>query len=124
MFNQTGTFPLIGRQGALCGNVQIGRDKFYATEHAVVVKPKLDWDPVFMYHMLKSLNLGRLATGAAQPGLTVSRLEEVEVVMPSITLQREFAAFVEKVDAMKEKTRALIEKLDTLYRSKLQEYFG
>ena len=43
---------------------------------------------------------------------------------PPLALQREFAAFVEKVDKLRETARQTVEAMDTLYRSKLQEYFG
>ena len=35
-YTHDGNYVLIGRQGALCGNVHIARGQFWASEHAVV----------------------------------------------------------------------------------------
>lgn len=43
-FNRSGEFPIIGRQGALCGNINVASGNFYATEHAVVVDLYKDCD--------------------------------------------------------------------------------
>lgn len=44
--------------------------------------------------------------------------------LPPLALQREFAAFVAKVDKLREVARQTVKAMDTLYRAKLQEFFG
>lgn len=100
-YTHDGNFPIIGRQGALCGNVQYASGKFHATEHAVVVTPKIQMDRYWLYYLLLQLNLNRYATGAAQPGLAVGNLERIHVAIPPLPLQEQFAAFVRQSDKSK-----------------------
>ena len=122
-YTHDGTFPLIGRQGALCGNVQIANGKFRATEHAVVVQPFSGIDSEWLFYYLKFDNLGRLATGAAQPGLAVKNLNKILVDVPPQTAQRKFVDFSRKVDKLRFDVQQQIEKLETLKQSLMQEYF-
>jgi len=77
-----GSHLLIGRQGALCGNVQRAKGKFYATEHAVVVTTKgginIDW----AFHLLTQMNLNQYASQSAQPGLAVGKIESLPIPIP------------------------------------------
>lgn len=100
-FNQEGEFPLIGRQGALCGNVQYAVGKFHATEHAVVVTPNIEMDRFWLYHLLCLLDLNRYASGAAQPGLAVNKLEAIRVFVPDLQLQKQYSEFAKQSDKSK-----------------------
>lgn len=101
-FNQEGERPLIGRQGALCGNVQYATGRFYATEHAVVVTPKgNDINTLWLYYLLQHLKLERYATGAAQPGIAVNKLEQIRVSIPGIMAQTRFSRFARETDKSK-----------------------
>ena len=97
----SGTYPIIGRQGALCGNVQYATGDFHATEHAVLVSLLKDDNPIWVYYLLKLMDLYRFHTGAAQPGLAVKTLNTVDVIVVNKNLQTQFAIFVEQIDKSK-----------------------
>ena len=123
-FNQEGERPLIGRQGALCGNVQYATGRFYATEHAVVVTPKgNDINTLWLYYLLQHLKLERYATGAAQPGIAVNKLEQIRVSIPGIMAQTRFSRFARETDKSKLSIQQSIDPLETLKASLMQKYF-
>ena len=81
-FTHSGNYPLIGRQGALCGNVKFAVGKFHATEHAVVASPKKGVSVDWLFYLLDHLDLNQFATGQAQPGLSVDVLNNVATSIP------------------------------------------
>ncbi|WP_297553427.1 restriction endonuclease subunit S [uncultured Corynebacterium sp.] len=102
--NQHGAYAVIGRQGALCGNVHWFSGDFYATEHAVVVTPEEGVCGRFMFHQLVEMNLRQYATKSAQPGLSVNKLNELPIALPPLEVQQNI---VDKLDTM----QALIDNL-------------
>ena len=123
-YTHDGEFPLIGRQGALCGNVNLASGKFHATEHAVVVQPKIEMNVHWLYYALNAMNLGQYATGAAQPGLAVSKLETLSVEIPNISEQNKIAQTLYKVEQLVNFRKQQLAKLDELVKARFVEMFG
>ena len=95
-FNTEGSFPIIGRQGALCGNINYVEGRFYATEHAVVVDTFCKTNVKWAFYFLIKLNLNQYATATAQPGLSVNRICDVQIPLPPLTEQQRIVAEIER----------------------------
>ena len=98
--NQNGDHVLIGRQGALCGNVKRALGEFYATEHAVVVSPLEELDMSWVYHKLASMELNQYASKSAQPGLAVGTLNKLEIRIPPLSDQKEIGRVLDSMDSL------------------------
>lgn len=98
-FTHEGSYSLIGRQGALCGNINKAEGQFHATEHAVVVTPNSDINNEWLYYQLLKLNLNQYATGTAQPGLSVENLKSVSIQVPPLSEQKKIVSEIEKIEA-------------------------
>ena len=94
-YNRDGLYPLIGRQGALCGNINLASGRFYATEHAVVVETFGNINCYWSAYALRFLNLNQYATATAQPGLSVKTINEVYIPIPPLSEQSRIVAAIE-----------------------------
>jgi type I restriction enzyme S subunit len=117
-----GKYLLIGRQGALCGNIQRTKGKLYATEHAVVVTARNEVNVDWAFHILTAMNLNQYASQAAQPGLAVGKLQSLKIPLPSIDKQIRDASILDKFDTL---TTSLSEGLprEIELRKKQYEYY-
>lgn len=122
-YNKDGTFPLIGRQGALCGNVHLVSGKFHATEHAVVAEPKEGIAVEWLFYQLKQMNLNQYATGVAQPGLAVGSLINLIVDVPHHEEQEKIAGALSALDAKIDAMTAQIAHMEAFKKGLLQKMF-
>lgn len=91
-YNHDGRYALIGRVGALCGNINIVDGRFFASEHAIVVYPRDGVDTDWLAYLLQHANLNKLSEASAQPVLTVSKLDKLEFNIPINKLEQKAIA--------------------------------
>ena len=123
-YNHDGFYALIGRQGALCGNVNTAVGKAYFTEHAVAVKANFLHDTRFLAHLLGCMDLGRYSGQSAQPGLAVGVLKEVETTVPSKAEQQAIGSFFSRLDSLITLHQRKLELLQNIKKSLLDKMFA
>ncbi len=98
-FTHEGSYALIGRQGALCGNVCLAKGRFYASEHAVVVTTHKNVDVIWLHYVLIRMNLNQYSESSAQPGLSVEKLLKLELNVPEFSEQQAIGEILADIDA-------------------------
>lgn len=114
-FTHEGNYFLIGRQGALCGNINRVNGKVFISEHAIACKANESSDTEFLSQRLDFANLNRLSESSAQPGLAVNKLLRLKFFMPCLSEQIKIASYLTVID---EKIRLLSLKKSLLARYK------
>ena len=125
-FNTSGEYALIGRQGALCGNVHFVDGQFWATEHALVTTPSEKVELPYLYWLLVAMDLNRyVSQTAAQPGLAASVILNVKTVFPPLAEQRTIANFLDKkcaaIDRVVAEKESLVADLEAYKKSLIFE---
>lgn len=123
IYNHDGEYALIGRQGALCGNMNYSVGKAYFTEHAVVVKADENNDTRFLYYMLDTMNLGQYSDQSAQPGLAVNKLVKLENQFPTKEEQQRMGWYFSNIDNLITLHQHKCEELKKLKKFMLQNMF-
>ena len=82
-YTHDGHYALIGRQGALCGNVLKVSGRFFASEHALVVTPSLDTDVGWLSVILSQMNLNQYSESSAQPGISAKKIVLLNIYGPA-----------------------------------------
>lgn len=119
-YTHDGTYALIGRQGALCGNVRLAQGRFWASEHAVVTRLPGDHVPEWFVSVLTVMNLNQYSVAAAQPGLSVDRVLNLWVPVPPQCEQRAIARFLDYATSRIDRCIHAKEKLITLLEEQKQ----
>ena len=122
-YNHDGEYALVGRQGALCGNMNWSTGKAYFTEHAVAVHANSRNDTKFLFYLLDRMNLGQYSDQSAQPGLAVNKLVRLDAMVPGLEEQKKIAAMFTKLDNAITLHQHKLDNLTRLKKALLQQMF-
>ena len=113
-YNLSGSNVIIGRVGAVCGNVRHITENIWLTDNAFkVVDFKFDFDHSFLTYLLNHKDLRSYARQAAQPVISNSSLKDVVLNFPKS--KKEQQTIVRQLDALRGETQ----KLEAVYQQKI-----
>jgi len=91
---------VIGRVGAYCGSTFCCKSEFCASDNTIVAQA-ISEDLLcteLIYYILKNIDLGRNASGSAQPLLTQNVLKKIPVLIPDNIANKVFKNFLKSVN--------------------------
>jgi len=112
-YSVKGSNIVIGRVGALCGNVRHVSGNIWATNNALVLESKLS-DIVHVPYLAKVLemkDLRKLASGTAQPHITFSKIKNIEIELPPLNAQVELNQWLSELEVELENQEVLAKKI-------------
>ena len=114
--NLQGVNILLGRVGALCGNVHLVNEDIWVTEHALVaVQFGVDIDIGYASLLFEAMNLRRYSKASAQPVISSEVLRQLRIPIPPIKVQINIYTYLNEkcsqIDSIIEMQEAIIEKL-------------
>lgn len=115
-FNCENECVLIGRQGALCGNVHLVTERVWATDHAVITKAFGNISTKYLYYLLMAMNLNQYGQStAAQPGISVGVIKNLSACLPPRIEQDQIVTYLETTNENYDKVAQIIDaKITTL----------
>lgn len=99
-------------------------------QHVAIIRPKELGNNIFICYQFTSnayqqelLSIGK-SNGATREALTKGQLEELDIIMPPLALQQEFADKIEAIEKQKELIKKSISETETLFNARMDYYFN
>lgn len=98
--------------------------KCWVNNHAHVLKPKENLDVDYLCYSIMFYDILPLISGTTRAKLNKSALSKMLIPLPPLDIQKRIAAALDTANALIEKRKEQIEKLDLLIKSQFIEMFG
>ena len=127
-YNLSGDQILIGRVGALCGNIHYIKERIWVTDNAFVVNNiSSSWNMFFLSYELEYINLNQYASQTAQPVISNKSMKDVSIFLPPLSEQQSIVATLDslksKVDCLQENYDKISQECDALKQAILRQVF-
>lgn len=118
---------IIGRKGS-AGEVHYSQRPYWVIDTAFYAVPKKGIDAKWLFYAIKNLQLPKLATGAAIPGINREQIESQNIPLPPLETQHRIVAWLDEafshLQAIKERHAEAEREAAALMPAKLAEVFG
>ncbi len=114
---------IIGRVGTFCGSVYFSSKECWVTDNAIKASAIDGNNPIFLYYLLKHLNLNQWREGSGQPLINQSILKGIEVLTPSSTDQDQIAIILGSLDEKIETNRQTNQTLEAMAQALFKSWF-
>ena len=127
-YNLSGDQILIGRVGALCGNIHYIKERIWVTDNAFVVNNiSSSWNMLFLSYELEYINLNQYASQTAQPVISNKSMKDVSIFQPPLSEQQTIVATLDslksKVDLLQANYDKISQECDALKQAILRQVF-
>jgi len=124
-YNHEEPTVLITCRGATCGEINISEPYSYITGNAMCLDDLSDdVDLKYLFYYLKGRNMSDVISGTAQPQITKTNLEKLEIPLPALTEQIAIVAKLDRAQRLIDIDRQMLAKYDELIQSVFLEMFG
>ena len=122
-------FNITGASVARCCVVPSDVLPARVNQHVCILRCREKINPIFLQGLLVNENYqGKLLqiakSGATREAINKQQLESLEIMIPTLELQNQFASFVEEIDKSRSRIQKSLEASQELFDSLMQEYFG
>ncbi|MEF2866345.1 MAG: restriction endonuclease subunit S, partial [Anaerobutyricum sp.] len=114
---------VIGRVGVYCGSVFLVREECWVSDNAIKAMCKENMDLGYLYYLLSSLHLNERRIGTSQPLLTQSILNNIEVEIPELAIQKRISSILELFDEKIKLNNKINNNLEQQAQALFKEWF-
>ena len=117
---------VVGRVGFQSGNVHFVKGPLWITDNAMYISNynTSKYDLFFLYVLMEHIDFTRFQDAGDLKKITQKPFMSMEYTMPTLSRQREYVAFAKQIDKSKLTIQQSLDKLETLKKALMQQYFG